>query len=175
MLKHAFHRLIRERSGASAIEFALLAPILLFFFLASITVFDMYRTYQNIVQANGIVADVISRQTSIDNTFVSNLYSVFTHLQQNSTAPIALRISSIKKTAGVYKLDWTKESGTASLLKAQVLSTSTLPQLTDGDSVIYVEGAASYTAMTSIMGFGSMTFAETAFSRPRFIGAIVYQ
>ncbi|MDM9647538.1 TadE/TadG family type IV pilus assembly protein [Rhizobium sp. S163] len=175
MLKHVFSRLIRERSGASAIEFALLAPILLFFFLASITVFDMYRTYQNIVQANGIVADVISRQTSIDNTFVSNLYSVFTHLQQNSTAPIALRISSIKKTAGVYKLDWTKESGTAGLLKAQVLSTSTLPQLTDGDSVIYVEGAASYTAMTSIMGFGSMTFAETAFSRPRFIGAIVYQ
>ncbi|MBO9122842.1 MULTISPECIES: TadE/TadG family type IV pilus assembly protein [unclassified Rhizobium] len=175
MFKHAFSRLIRERSGASAIEFALLAPILLFFFLASITVFDMYRTYQNIVQANGIVADVISRQTSIDNTFVSNLYSVFTHLQQNSTAPIALRISSIKKTAGVYKLDWTKESGTAGLLKAQVLSSSTLPQLTDGDSVIYVEGAARYTAMTSIMGFGSMTFAETAFSRPRFIGAIVYQ
>jgi Flp pilus assembly protein TadG len=175
MLKHAFSRLIRERSGASAIEFAILAPILLFFFLASITVFDMYRTYQNIVQANGIVADVISRQTSIDNTFVSNLYSVFTHLQQNSTAPIALRISSIRKTAGIYKLDWTKESGTAGLLKAQVLSTSTLPQLTDGDSVIYVEGAASYTAMTSILGFGSMTFAETAFSRPRFIGAIVYQ
>ncbi|WP_018898554.1 TadE/TadG family type IV pilus assembly protein [Rhizobium sp. 2MFCol3.1] len=175
MLKHALSRLIRERSGASAIEFALLAPILLFFFLASITVFDMYRTYQNIVQANGIVADVISRQTSIDNTFVSNLYSVFTHLQQNSTAPIALRISSIKKTAGVYKLDWTKESGTAGLLKAQVLSSSTLPQLTDGDSVIYVEGAADYTTMSNIMGFGSMTFAETAFSRPRFIGAIVYQ
>jgi hypothetical protein len=29
--------------------------------------------------------------------------------------------------------------------------------------------------MSNIMGFGSMTFAETAFSRPRFIGAIVYQ
>ncbi|MBB3966380.1 TadE/TadG family type IV pilus assembly protein [Rhizobium metallidurans] len=175
MFKHAFSRLIRERTGASAIEFALLAPILLFFFLASITVFDLYRTYQNIVQANGIVADVISRQTSIDNAFVSNLYSVFTHLQQNSTAPIALRISSIKKTAGAYKLDWTKESGTAGLLKAQVLNASSLPELTDGDSVIYVEGAASYTAMTNILGFGTMTFAETAFSRPRFIGAIVYQ
>ncbi|WP_283195298.1 TadE/TadG family type IV pilus assembly protein [Rhizobium sp. AN80A] len=175
MFKHAFSRLIHERSGASAIEFALLAPILLFFFLASITVFDLYRTYQNIVQANGIVADVISRQTSIDNAFVSNLYSVFTHLQQNSTAPIALRISSIKKTAGAYRLDWTKESGTAGLLKAQVLNASSLPELTDGDSVIYVEGAASYTAMTNILGFGTMTFAETAFSRPRFIGAIVYQ
>lgn len=79
--------------------------------------FDLYRTCQNIVQANGIVADVISRQTSIDNAFVSNLYSVFTHLQQNSTAPIALRISSIKKTMGAYRLDWTKESGTAGLLK----------------------------------------------------------
>ncbi len=175
MIKSLLHRLVRERAGTSGIEFALIAPMMLFFFLASITVFDMYRTYQNIVQANGIVADVISRQTSVDNTFVANLYSVFTHLQQNSSAPMALRISSIKKTAGVYKLDWTKESGTAGLLKPQVLSATTLPQLTDGDSVVYIEGTTSYTAMSSIIGFGTMTFAETAFSRPRFIGAIVYQ
>lgn len=175
MSKPVLSRLIRERSGASAVEFALIAPMMILFFLASITVFDLYRTYQNIVQANGIVADVISRQTSVDSTFIANLYSVFTHLQQNSAAPIALRISSVKKTAGVYKLDWSKESGTAGLLKPQVLNTTTLPQLTDGDSVIYIEGSASYTAMTSILGFGTMTFSETAFSRPRFIGAIVYQ
>jgi Flp pilus assembly protein TadG len=175
MFKRFLLRLAHERSGASAVEFALIAPMMAIFFLSSITVFDMYRTYQNIVQANGIVADVISRQTSVDSTFVSNLYSVFTHLQQNSKAPIALRISSIKKTAGAYKLDWTKESGTAGLLQPQVLSATTLPQLTDGDSVVYIEGASSYTAMSSILGFGTMTFAETAFSRPRFIGAIVYQ
>jgi Flp pilus assembly protein TadG len=175
MFKPILLRLLRERSGTSGIEFALVVPMMLFFFLASITVFDIYRTYQNIVQANGIVADVISRQTSVDSTFVANLYSVFTHLQQNSTAPMALRISSIKRTAGVYKLDWTKESGTVGLLKPQVLSATTLPQLTDGDSVVYIEGTTSYTAMSSIINFGKITFAETAFSRPRFIGAIVYQ
>lgn len=175
MFKPSLPRLLRDRSGASAIEFALIAPVMLFFFLASMTVFDMYRTYQNIVQANGIIADVISRQTSVDSTAISNLYGVFIHLQQSSTAPNALRISSIKKTAGAYKLDWSKESGKAGLLKPQVLNATTLPQLTDGDSVIYIESTVSYTAMSSILGFVKMPFTETAFSRPRFIGAIVYQ
>ncbi|WP_083199252.1 TadE/TadG family type IV pilus assembly protein [Rhizobium sp. AC44/96] len=175
MRKPSLSRMLHERSGASAVEFALIAPVMIFFFLASITTFDIYRTYQGIVQANGIVADVISRQTSINSTFISNIYGVFTHLQQSSTAPNALRISSIKKTGGAYKLDWKNESGTVALLKPQVLDTNTLPQLTDGDSVIYIEGVASYTTMSSILGFGSMTFAETAFARPRFIGAVVYQ
>ncbi|QRM42960.1 hypothetical protein [Rhizobium sp. BG4] len=165
---------LKSRSGASAIEFSFVAPVMIFFFIASVAVFDMFRTYQNIVEANGVVADVISRQTSIDATFVSNIYGVFTNLQQNSTAPSALRISSIKKTGGIYKLDWKKESGTVSLLKAQVLDSSTLPQITDGDSVIYVEGATTYTMLSSILGFGQMTFAERAFTRPRFISAVAF-
>ena len=165
---------LKSRSGASAIEFSFVAPVMIFFFIGSVAVFDMFRTYQNIVEANGVVADVISRQTSIDATFVSNIYGVFTNLQQNSTAPSALRISSIKKTGGVYKLDWKKESGTVSLLKAQVLDSSTLPQITDGDSVIYVEGATTYTMLSSILGFGQMTFAERAFTRPRFISAVAF-
>ena len=166
--------LLKNRSGASAIEFSFVAPVMIFFFIGSVAVFDMFRTYQNIVEANGVVADVISRQTSIDATFVSNIYGVFTNLQQNSTAPSALRISSIKKTAGVYKLDWKKESGTVSLLKAQVLDSSTLPQITDGDSIIYVEGATTYTMLSNILGFGQMTFAERAFTRPRFISAVAF-
>ncbi len=166
--------LLKNRSGASAIEFSFVAPVMIFFFIGSVAVFDMFRTYQNIVEANGVVADVISRQTSIDATFVSNIYGVFTNLQQNSTAPSALRISSIKKTAGVYKLDWKKESGTISLLKAQVLDSSTLPQITDGDSIIYVEGATTYTMLSNILGFGKMTFAERAFTRPRFISAVAF-
>ncbi|MDR7143237.1 pilus assembly protein [Rhizobium sp. BE258] len=166
--------LLKSRSGASAIEFSFVAPVMIFFFIGSVAVFDMFRTYQNIVEANGVVADVISRQTSIDATFVSNIYGVFTNLQQNSTAPSALRISSIKKTAGVYKLDWKKESGTVSLLKAQVLDSSTLPQITDGDSIIYVEGATTYTMLSNILGFGQMTFAERAFTRPRFISAVAF-
>jgi Flp pilus assembly protein TadG len=166
--------LLKNRSGASAIEFSFVAPVMIFFFIGSVAVFDMFRTYQNIVEANGVVADVISRQTSIDATFVSNIYGVFTNLQQNSTAPSALRISSIKKTAGVYKLDWKKESGTISLLKAQVLDSSTLPQITDGDSIIYVEGATTYTMLSNILGFGQMTFAERAFTRPRFISAVAF-
>jgi len=166
--------LLKNRSGASAIEFSFVAPVMIFFFIGSVAVFDMFRTYQNIVEANGVVADVISRQTSIDATFVSNIYGVFTNLQQNSTAPSALRISSIKKTAGVYKPDWKKESGTVSLLKAQVLDSSTLPQITDGDSIIYVEGATTYTMLSNILGFGQMTFAERAFTRPRFISAVAF-
>ncbi|OHV24721.1 hypothetical protein EOS93_22865 [Rhizobium sp. RMa-01] len=167
-------KLLKNRSGASAIEFCFVAPLMIFFFIGSVAIFDMFRTYQNIVGANGVVGDVISRQTSIDATFVTNIYGVFLHLQQHSTVPSALRISSIRNTGGIYKLDWEKESGATSLLKAQVLDSSTLPQITDGDSIIYVEGAATYTMLSNILGFGQVTFVQRTFTRPRFISAVVF-
>lgn len=174
MMMKRLQDLTKDRSGASAIEFAFVAPAMIFFFVASIALFDAFRTYQNIVEANGIVADVISRQTSVDAAFVSNIYGVFKNLQQDSTAPSALRISSIKKTAGAYKLDWAKTSGTSGMLKAQVLDATTLPNISDGDSVIYVEGATTYTLVSNIFGFGEMEFAERAFTRPRFIGSVTF-
>jgi Flp pilus assembly protein TadG len=174
MSRSLIKRLCFDRSGVAALEFAFVAPVVILLFVGSITLFDMYRAYQNIVEANGIVADVVSRQTTVNDAFIANLYGVFTNLQTDKTAPNALRVSSITKTGGVYKLAWKKESGKTTLLKPQVLDTTKLPDISDGDSIIYVEGTTDYSVATPLLGFGTINYAESAFTRPRFIGAVAY-
>ena len=163
-----------DRSGASAVEFALIAPVIILLFLGGLTLFDIVRTYQRVVVSNSVVADLISRQTAVTTADLDKYYNVYKNLLTSTKDPNALRISSIVRTKTGYSEAWSKESGTVSLLNPKKFDTTTLPDITIGDSLIYVEGSSRYTAMSSILGFGDFTYKRSAVSRPRFIAAVAY-
>ena len=166
--------LLDDDDGASGIEFALLAPVFIIFFLMAITVFDLFRTYQNIVQANGIVADVVSRQTSIDDKTLNNLYGVFTNIQTTRQSENAIRVSILKRKGAGFEVTWSKLRGSESLFPDQEIEPGRLPDISNGDSIVYVEGAARYLGLTSFFGLGEIPLSSVAFSRPRFASTIVY-
>jgi Flp pilus assembly protein TadG len=168
-------RMVADRNGTSGIEFALTFPVILLLFIGGVTLYDALRSYNKIVEANGIVADLLSRQTSIDDSFFVKLYGIFSHLQADYEARRALRVTSVTFQGGAYKVAWTKSSGTTTLLPQQVLDGTTMPAIPSGDSVIYVEGVAEYRTISHILGFGTITYSDQAFSRPRFISAVAYQ
>lgn len=166
--------LLFDRAATAGIEFALTAPVIILLFVGGVTVFDIVRSYQKVVEANSVIADLVARQTSIDKAYFDNLYGVFTNLQASATAPKAMRISSIVRTANAYTLAWSKSAGTTTLLPTQKLDSTTLPNIAVGDSIIYIEGTAEMGLLSTIIGFGKITFHETAFTRPRFIAAVGY-
>ena len=165
----------KHEDGASAIEFALLAPVFIFFFLAAVTFFDVYRTYQNIVQANGIVADVVSRQTSVNASSLDTMYGVFSNIQATRQSGNALRISVLKRKGSGFAVTWTKTRGDDDLFDDLSTDAAELPDVTDGDSIVFVEGAANYLGLTSLFGMGEIHLSGAAYSRPRFASTIAYQ
>ena len=166
--------ILRDRAGTAGIEFAITAPVIILLFLGGVTLFDIFRSYQKIIEANSVVADLISRQTSIDKAYFDTMYGVFANLQADPTATRALRVSSVTRSGSNYVVAWSKVAGSEALLPTQKLDTQTLPNITSGDSIIYVEGSAEFPVMLSILGFGKIVYHQTAFTRPRFIGAVAY-
>jgi Flp pilus assembly protein TadG len=165
-------RLLSNEAGTSGIEFALTAPVIILLFLGATTLYDLLRSYNRIVEANGIVADIVARQMTMDDAFFTKTYGAFAALQADKSMPNALRITSVMWKDVKYTADWTKKAGTTALLPTQTLDTTTLPTIPSGDSVILVEGVTQYTALSALFGFGTVTYSENAFTRPRFTAVV---
>ncbi len=165
-------RLLSNEAGTSGIEFALTVPVIILLFIGGATLYDLLRAYNRIVEANGIVADVVARQMTMDDAFFTKTYGAFAALQADKSMPNALRITSVIWKDGKYTADWTKKAGTTALLPEQKLDATTLPTIPSGDSLIFVEGVTQYTALAALFGFGTVTYSENAFTRPRFAATV---
>ncbi len=163
---------LKDRSGASAVEFALISPVILLLLLGSLTVFDLYRSYGNVVQANYVVADMVSRETSLSPAYLDRLYGVYGALVSSGSKPTAMRISSLLKKDDKLTVQWSVDRGEKTLLPVQALSDAVIPDIAEQDSVIYIEAVQKQTTLSSIFGMDGITFSPEAYVRPRFISAI---
>jgi Flp pilus assembly protein TadG len=66
-------RLLSDRRGASAIEFAFLAPILISIYVSSFEITEGYNTAGKVLKAAGTVADIVARQDSVTKSFLNEM------------------------------------------------------------------------------------------------------
>lgn len=107
-------RLAQERSGASAIEFAFLAPILIAIYISSFEITTGYSVSQKTLKAAGTIADIVTRQDSVDKAFLSEMIDA----AESTIAPspaigLKLRITGVTvDSSGAAKVLWSwNESG----------------------------------------------------------------
>jgi Flp pilus assembly protein TadG len=165
---------IGDQRGASAVEFALFAPVLLMLLLGSVTIFHMFRTAQNLEKATYTVGDILSRQTVVSNDVMTNMLSLTTH----SVAIVrdgALRVTSISRVGSGLVVDWTKTVGKTAAVGNTALPLSVVPDIANGDSVLVTETFVPYSALVSGFGLDQITFHYRAVQRPRFVGSIVFK
>jgi Flp pilus assembly protein TadG len=174
MRRSVLQRLGRDERGASAIEFALLAPVLLLVLVGTVTMFDLFRNAQNVEKATFTVGDILSRQTSVSDSSLNALMSMMRH-----TVPTAadggLRVSSLTRKGSKLELDWSKIVGDSTSVGSAPLPTDILPQVANGDSVILTESFVPHSAMIAAFGLDVVVFKARAVHRPRFVGTIAYQ
>ncbi len=166
-------RFYSDRAGTAGIEFALLFPVLVLLFIGAVTLFDLYRQYWRQVQSTHIVADLISRETQVDDAYLTKVYEVYSGLLNLDVPTRAMRISSIAYDGNAYANAWSISKGDAKMMPKLDLSTVDFPTMTKTESVIYVETLGTYGAFSSYLGFSEMTFSQSAFARPRFVSAIL--
>jgi Flp pilus assembly protein TadG len=170
-MKWALMRLRRDERGASAVEFALLAPVLLLLLLGTVTLFDLFRTHQNVEKATFTLSDMLSREQTISRVKVDEMLTLMRNMVPAANTG-GLRVSSIVRKSGTWTVRWSRSVGSA--VPTTPIPASILPDIADGDSVLLTESFVPYRAFVDWFGVEFITFKGQSAHRPRMVSEIRY-
>ena len=165
-------RFVRDRRGASAVEFALLAPVLITLLLGAVTVFDLFRTLQNVEKATFTVGDMMSRKTEMSSSDVNAMLTLMRQMVSSANDG-GLRVSSISRRSGNLVTDWSRSAGQA--VPTTPVSTTDLPLIAEGDSVLLTETFVPHNAFVASFGLDALTFRGKVAHRPRLVTSMAFR
>src|SRR5690606_11564824 len=139
MRRGLFQRLRSDERGVSAVEFALIAPLLIFFYMGLAELCQGYMAQKRMGHASAMVADLVAQEE--DRFQLGRLA-----MQPFSSDTLRQRVSSVTRVNGVARVDWSRGGGMDALEPG---STVTLPQdlIGNGESVIMSEATYDYDSL----------------------------
>jgi len=172
MIRPLLQRLRRDTGGVSAVEFALVAPVMVTALLGMVEINDLVTAYSKAVSAAQTVSDLASQPSSLvtaqlDSIVVAAQRTLDPKVTNNTN--LSINITSIVFDANdVPKIGWAYHWGKASTPPAATIAANLGAA---NESVIVA--TLSYTCVPLIHEIvPQMTFSQTAITRPRTARAI---
>lgn len=75
-LKQTARRLRGNRDGVGAVEFALIAPVLIILYMGSVEISVAMSVNKKLARASSTVADLITQEDKVDKTFLASMMNV---------------------------------------------------------------------------------------------------
>ena len=167
MRRGLFSRLGRDERGVSAVEFAMLAPVLIGFYFGMAEFCQGYMAQKRMGHVTSMVADLVAQEESVATANLDDIFDLGGLIMKPFNASgLKQRVSSVTRTAGVARVDWSRGDGMAA---RAVNSTITLPAnlIVDGQSVVVSEATYDYDSPVDYFMPGITRFSQTYYLRPR--------
>lgn len=161
-------RLVRDRRGVAAAEFALIAPALIFLVMGVFEMTFRFRASEEATRYAHEVADLVARETDLETSDLEEIFkaAVFMMKPLDTTDDLDLDITSIGLTGADAdpSVLWRRVAGTAVTTNLQDAKGMGV----DGESVIRVSVRFSYhSTLTDLFGGSFMAMEKVAYARPR--------
>ncbi len=171
-------RFHRDHRGVSAVEFALVTPIILLMFLALNELGQGLMAQRRVNHVASAVGDLAAQSSALHDSDITDIFSVANFMMEpmsNTTLYIRLTsvVADVNKTP---KAAWSKASGSG-LTAYSVGDTITLPTgliSNAGDSVIVAETKYTYTSPVGLVLPDGLIFNEKYYFRPRKSATVTY-
>ena len=160
-------RLTGDERGVSAIEFAMLAPVLIAFYMGMTEFCQGFMAQKRMGHVSAAVADLIAQEETVTPATIDDIFDIGGLIMKPfPTATLYQRVSSVSMADGVATVDWSRAEGMAA---RGVDSTIALPTdlITDGESVIVAEATYDYDSAADYLMPGLTRFSHTYYLRPR--------
>ena len=158
----------KARDGVSAVEFALIAPVLILMFFGMTELSQAFMAQRRVQHVASTIADLTAQTGSVNDAALTDIFAIGNViLSPFSTTPLTQRITSVTANAqGVAKVDWSVGKNTTA---RTVASTVTVPAnlIAANESVIMAEVTYAYTGFTAYVMNRPLTFSQTYYLRPR--------
>lgn len=165
----------RANKGVAALEFAIIAPLLMVpLLLGSVDLIDVMGANKRAQNAAASVADVIARDTEISNAEIAGMWRALEILMYpNNPDSMQIRITSISiVNASTARVIWSEGHGgmTARQVGTNVALDSRM--MTVGTSIIMVESSYAYEAPLGFLFQNQINMTHNAFRRSRLVDPI---
>ncbi len=167
LLRQLVH-LAQDRRGVSAVEFAMVLPLMITLYLGSVEVSQGIGIDRKVTLTTRTVADLASQVSSINNADMTNLLSASAAvIAPYDASKLKVTVSAVTiDSNGVAKVAW---SDTLNGTQRAVGSTVTLPTALSVPSttLIWSEVAYSYTPAIGYVITGTLNLSDQIYMRPR--------
>lgn len=164
-----FRRLGGDERGVSAVEFALLAPVLIAFYFGMAEFCQGFMAQKRMGHVSAMVADLVAQEDTVTRANLDDIFDIGGLIMKPfATAALKQRVSSVTRTAGVARVDWSRGDG---MTARAVDSTITLPAnlVANGESVIVSEATYDYDSPVDYFMPGITRFSHIYYLRPRIV------
>jgi Flp pilus assembly protein TadG len=162
------HRLVRDHRGVSAVEFALIAPLMILMYFGAAELTQAYMAQKRVAHVASVIADLTSQETTLTQDMVDDIFAAGQHiLQPFPAAPLTQRLTSIeRRTDGTTRVQWSRTSGNGAMggtgsipIPADVLET--------GETIIVAEVVYTYDSPIGRLLPNGVRFDAIYYLRPR--------
>ncbi|MEE2565786.1 TadE/TadG family type IV pilus assembly protein [Hyphobacterium marinum] len=167
-LRSFLRRASGDQSGVSAVEFALIAPVMVLFYLGMMEVSLALSVDRKVTAAASALADLVAQDDVVTDDEMENILNAGAAIiAPNDPARFSVRITSVSMNlTGDVEVDWSDASGMTPLAPGSAVATPG-GILFPGRSVIMVEVNYLYDAPFAEIGLGQYDIDETFYLRPR--------
>jgi Flp pilus assembly protein TadG len=172
-LKQRMRRFGRAKKGLAALEFALIAPMMIFLLFGSVDLIDVLGANTRAQNATASVADVVARDTEVSDAELNGLWDALDILMYpDDGTNISVRVTSVRiDSATSAVVVWSEGHGMAA---RQTDSTVTLPaeMMTPGTSIVMAESTFAYESPLGFLLAGPVNMTHDAYRRSRLVDPI---
>lgn len=162
-------RLGRDTRGVSAVEFALIAPVMIMIYFGLVEFCQGYMAQKRNAHVASIVADMVAQNATLTPAQIANVFSVGDKIMRPfGDAELSQRVTNIRRTDPSNKVVWSRATGEFSARGKN--SNVDLPPglaVSNGDAVIMAESEYKYRSLVNFVLPQPITFRHVSYLRPR--------
>ncbi|UTD27452.1 TadE/TadG family type IV pilus assembly protein [Bradyrhizobium sp. WD16] len=168
-------RFRRDAGGASAVEFAIILPMMLVLFFGTVELSNGVAVDRKVTLTARTLSDLVSQASTVaDSDFTNSFDASSSIMTPYSSGPVKAIISEVKvDSAGVATVAWSKSRNATARAPG---SSVTLPAALAVPSTYLIWSEVSYT-YTPVVGYvlkTGLTLSDQFFTRPRQSACVLY-
>lgn len=160
----------RDRRGVSAIEFALIAPVLIFMYMGLAELTQAMTAQRRASHVASTIGDLVTQEDSVSAATVDDMLNAgATIMQPYSATPLKIRMTSITADSnGVAKVDWSRsKGGLAQYTKGATFTGLPTGLIAAGENILFAESQYAYTSPVTTVLKNPFSFSEKFYLKAR--------
>lgn len=170
-----FGQVAGDRRGVSAVEFAMLAPVMIAFYFGLAEFCQGYMAQKRMGHSAAMVADLVAQSSAVTGRQIDDMFNIGGLIMKPfSDGPLKQRVSSVtRNSSDQIRVVWSRGDGWAA---RAVGSAMTLPAglIERGETIIVTEATYDYDSPVDYLMPGITRFSHIYYLRPRIVESIPY-